>query len=251
VLPVATSDRHRLAGPGDSSRPAVIPFRLALLEGFELTQGGVSIPLSQGPQHLLAYLALHERSLPRIRVAGMLWPDVADGRAAGNLRSALWRLRAAGLNLVGSRRDLLSLSAQVVVDIRDANRMATLIVDPETDVAALRFEELPFSGELLPGWYDDWILLEREHQREICLQSLEVLCERWTDTGHYAKAVMAGLAAVAQEPLRESANRVLIRAYLANGNAGDARRQYLRYREILWAELHLEPSWLMMQLAIR
>ena len=116
-------------------------------------------------------------------------------------------------------------------------------------MTALGLEELLVAGELLPGWYEDWVVLERERQREVCLQLCEGLCQRWTTVGQYEKAVMAGLAAVALEPLRESANRVLIRAYLANGNAGDAVRQYLRYRDVLWAELRLEPSAQMMQLA--
>ena len=38
---------------------------------------------------------------------------------------------------------------------------------------------------------------------------------RWAAAGQHAKAVMAGLAAVAGEPLRESAHRALIKAFLA------------------------------------
>ncbi len=53
---------------------------------------------------------------------------------------------------------------------------------------------------------------------------------------------MAGLAAVAGEPLRESAHRALISAYLAEGNPGEAVRQYRRYCAILHKELRLEPS---------
>ncbi len=236
-------------GREGKARLAAAPFRLGLINGFELTRGSTSIPLSAGPQHLLAYLALSERSQRRIHVAGVLWADVSDERAAGNLRSALWRLRLAGLDLLGLERGYLSLSPHVVVDVREVSRLAKFVLDPGTDVTALGLEELLVAGELLPGWYEDWVVLERERQREVCLQLCEGLCQRWTTVGQYEKAVMAGLAAVALEPLRESANRVLIRAYLANGNAGDAVRQYLRYRDVLWAELRLEPSAQMMQLA--
>jgi len=154
----------------------------------------------------------------------------------------------AGLDLVGVERDYLRLSPDVVVDVREVSRLAKFVTDPGTDVTTLGLEELLVAGELLPGWYDDWVVLERERQRQICLHLFEGLCQRWTRDGQFEKAVMAGLAAVAQEPLRESANRVLMRAYLANGNTGDAIRQYLRYKDVLWAELRLEPSGQMMQL---
>jgi len=213
-----------------------------MFKGFELTLDGIGVPLSNGPQRLLAYLALQERSLPRTHIAGVLWGDVPDERAAGNLRSALWRLRQLGLELVGSARDYLVLSSQVVVDVRETDRLAKRVMDRGTDVSTLKLEELPFAGELLPGWYDDWVIFERERQRLICLLALETLCERWASAGHYAEAVMAGLAAVASEPLRESAHRALIKAFLAEGNPGEAIRQYGLYQDILREELRLEPS---------
>jgi DNA-binding SARP family transcriptional activator len=231
-----------LAKDGGRRPPFARRFRLALLRGFELATDDVAIPLSSGPQHLLAYLALNERSMRRIHVAGILWPDVSDERAAGNLRSALWRLRLAGLDLVGAERGCLRLAPNVAVDIRELNRLASYLLNPTADMPPLALEDLRFAGELLPGWCDEWVLLERERQRQICLHLLEGLCERWTRAGYYVKAVMAGLAAVTGEPLRESAHRALIRAYLAEGNSAEAVRQYRQYSSILRQELSLEPS---------
>ena len=90
-MSVATS--IRAAERSGVKPPAERRFRLALLNGFELTRDGIAIPLSSGPQHLLAYLAVNDRSLRRVHIAGMLWADVCDERAAGNLRSVLWRMR--------------------------------------------------------------------------------------------------------------------------------------------------------------
>jgi DNA-binding SARP family transcriptional activator len=240
LLSVANSIR---AGEREGVKPpADRRFQLALLNGFELTRDGVAIPLSSGPQHLLAYLAVNDRSLRRVHVAGILWTDVSDERAAGNLRSALWRMRLAGLDLVGTQGDCLRLSPRVDVDVRETVRLTRLVLDPAADVSALDLEESQFVGELLPGWYEDWVVLERERQRQICLHLQEGLCETWTRAGHYEKAVLAGLAAVAGEPLRESAHRALIGAYLAEGNRAEAIRQYGLYRSVLRDELHLEPS---------
>lgn len=218
------------------------PIKLALLKGFELTCDGVCIPLSKVLQHLLAFLALHRRAMRRAQVAGTLWDNVTDRRAAGNLRSALWRLKHLELDLVGAQNAHLILSANVAVDVYEAENIARLALDPARDIRALKIEDLPYAGELLPGWDEDWVLLERERLRQIGLHTLDALCERWTLGGRFDEAVMAGLRAVASEPLRESSQRALINAFLAEGNASEAVRQFGRYREELWRELRLEPS---------
>ena len=48
--------------------------------------------------------------------------------------------------------------------------------------------------------------------------------------------------AVCEEPLRESAQRVLVQAYLARGNQGEAIMQYRRFRKALHEELRVRPS---------
>jgi tetratricopeptide (TPR) repeat protein len=60
--------------------------------------------------------------------------------------------------------------------------------------------------------------------------------------GRLGQALEAALAAVWGEPLRESAHRVLIKVHLAEGNYGEAMRQYRLYREQLNSELGLDPS---------
>ena len=64
----------------------------------------------------------------------------------------------------------------------------------------------------------------------------------------YAEAVEAALAAVAAEPLRESAHRALIGVYLAEGNTISAHRQYEVCRRLLADELQVAPSRLMQEL---
>lgn len=215
--------------------------RLALLQGFELTHDGVDIQVSSGAQHLLAYLALASRSTRRSRIAGTLWEDVPEERAAGNLRSAIWRLRHTGFDLIAVTGDRLCLSPTVVVDTHEVARIARLVADASASIATLNLDDV-LAGELLPGWDEDWVLLERERQRQIALHLLEALCARWTREGFFERAVSAGLAAVAIEPLRESSNRALICAFLAEGNPTEAIRRFKLYREVLRKELNLEPS---------
>lgn len=216
--------------------------KLSLINGFGLTHGGAEVPVSINGQHLLAFLALSNRSVPRTQIAGALWADVPGNRAAGNLRSTLWRLRNLGLELVRSTRDCLSVSASVAVDVRVVERISRMVADASADISALDLDQLPLFGELLPGWGDEWVLLERERQRQISLHVLEALCARWTAERRFDRAVRAGLAAVAAEPLRESSNRVLVQAFLAEGNPTEALRRFIQYRDVLRRELRLEPS---------
>jgi DNA-binding SARP family transcriptional activator len=98
------------------------------------------------------------------------------------------------------------------------------------------------AGDLLPDWYDDWVVYERERLRQLRLHALELRCGELSRQGRYAEATDAGLAAVAGDPLRETAQRALIAAYLAEGNPSDALRQYDLYRRTLAETLGLTPS---------
>ncbi len=94
----------------------------------------------------------------------------------------------------------------------------------------------------MPGWFDDWVIVERERLRQIRLHALDALCERLIEARRWAQAVQVALADVDGEPLRESAQRMLIIAHLGVGNVSEAVRQLARYRRLLGDELHLEPS---------
>jgi DNA-binding SARP family transcriptional activator len=96
--------------------------------------------------------------------------------------------------------------------------------------------------DLLPGWYDDWALIERERLRQRTLHALEALSKHLSRAGRFADAVEAAILAVTAEPLRESAQRVLIEAHLAEGNLVEARRGYQAYRDLVNRELGVEPS---------
>ncbi len=215
-----------------------------LLDGFELRRGGRVVPVPMTVQRVLVFLALHDRPVPRSQVAGTLWLDASEQRATASLRSALWRLRrpGAGDPLVEVSQGHLRLAAGVTVDYREVVGYARALLDEASGEAALERNAGCLSRELLPGWWEDWVLVERERFRQLRLHALEACCRRLARVGRFAQAVDAGLAAVALEPLRESAHRLLISVYLAEGNRAEAVRQYQAYRRLLRDELALEPS---------
>jgi DNA-binding SARP family transcriptional activator len=200
----------------------------------------VSLPLSA--QRLLAFLALKRAALQRTYVAGMLWIDSSQEAANASLRTALWRLRRPSCPLVDATQSHLSLSPDVDVDVYEMTALAHGIDDAGTDPPDAALDELMLAGDLLPDWYDDWVVIERERFRQVRLHALEALCYRLARHERYSKAIDAGLTAVAGEPLRESAHRAVMRAHLAEGNRNEALRQYALCRRLLDEQLGLEPS---------
>lgn len=217
----------------------VVRPRLTLLKGFSLTVAGRRVELPESAQRVLAFVALHDGSLRRY-VAGSLWLDSCEERAQASLRSALWRLRGCGLSLVDTSGQRLHLSADVVFDVRELERCARMALGG--GASALTLNASALDGHLLPDWYDDWLVPERERCRQLCLRGLDALCDRMTEAGRYTEALDAGLASVAGEPLRESAHRAVVRLHLAEGNVGEARRQYRLCAELLREHLGIVPS---------
>jgi DNA-binding SARP family transcriptional activator len=215
---------------------------LSLLNAFELRCDGCVVDLPPSAQRLLAFVALHDHPLQRVYVAGMLWIDASDERAGASLRSSLWRLNRPGHLLVDSTSTHLRLASGVDVDLRSALGLAHRLLDGSADAADLDAGEATLRGELLPDWYDDWLLFERERFRQVSLHALEALAERLVRAGDAPRALEAALSAVQAEPLRESAHRVLIGVHLAEGNRGEALRQSELCRRLLRERLGVEPS---------
>lgn len=208
---------------------------LSLLGAFSLAHAGrpVDVPLSA--QRLLTFLALSSRPALRPHVAGVLWPETVDRRACANLRSVLWRLQALSDTVVEVRGPYLALADGVLCDVREMCSRARALVEGDADPGEVPVEVSLFTADLLPDWYDEWILLERERVRQVRLRALEQLCEGRAAAGCYAGAIEAGMAAVSADPLRESAHRAVIRTHLSEGNVGEALRQYELCRTLLSA----------------
>src|SRR5918999_4847304 len=128
--------------------------RLDLLDGFRLRHAGATIRVQPNVQRLLAFLALHERPLQRLYVAGRLWTDSAQETANANLRTALWRLRHPGCRIVDATPSDMALAEGVVVDVREAVVRAQRVLAGRSQDGDL--SALIAAGELLPDLYDDW-----------------------------------------------------------------------------------------------
>jgi DNA-binding SARP family transcriptional activator len=216
---------------------------LHLFDGPYVRVDGRRRDVPEGSKRLLVYVALRRRRVERRHVAGLLWPVGSDERAAGNLRSALWRLRGADIDLLAVDKCSLRLRDDVAVDVELVGDWAARLISGTVQPQELTI--LPCWAEaldLLPGWYDDWVLLERERLRQRMLHGLEALSSQLVTLGRFAEAVEAAMVAVAVEPLRESAQRALVAAHLAEGNRVEGQRCFDTYRELLRRDLGAEPA---------
>jgi DNA-binding SARP family transcriptional activator len=216
---------------------------LHLFDGPYVCVDGARREVPEGSKRLLVFVALRRRRVERRHVAGMLWPVGSEERAAGNLRSALWRLRGADIDLMVVDKCSLRLRDDVALDTEMVCDWAGRLIngtcrDDELTIRPGLMQAL----ELLPGWYEDWILMERERLRQRVLHGLEALSQQLVRAGRYGEAVEAAMTAVGVEPLRESAQRALVTAHLAEGNRVEGRRCFDTYRALLRRDLGVEPA---------
>lgn len=195
---------------------------------------------SHAAQRLLALLAVCRRPVRRSIVSASLWPETDDAHAGQNLRSVLHRLCASTeLPVVAADRSTLCLTHEVRVDLHDCTDLALRVCDGEMHSppgdgagepgrpAPVDLSDLPdhraltaaFREDLLPDWHDEWLHFERERHRQLRMHALEALAGR----------------------LR-TARRAVIEVHLAEGNVGEALRQYDACRHLLDDGLGIRPS---------
>ena len=230
-----------------SPPPGASRVELFLLGSFRLRIDSTAIDeLVVGSQRLLIFLALHERAIARISLAGTMWPDVSDERAGISLRAALTRLEGLlNTTVEASKSGGLGLRPEVVVDLREGQALAHRLLHLSSPVEAADLSAASItllSSELLPDWYDDWIVAEAEDWRQLRMDALEALGQRLLTHGRSAEAIRAARAAMRVDPLRESPHSLLIRTHLADGNQSEALGVFDRYRAILSTALDLEPT---------
>jgi DNA-binding SARP family transcriptional activator len=230
-------------GAGDSATSSL---EVRVLGTFRFWAQGSALPaVLGGSQRLLALLGLRDRALMRASVAGILWPESTEDHAYSSLRSALGRLSRLTRDAVVVTPLDLCLADDVSVDIRESRALAHRLLDRGRAPAApdLSSEAIAaLSLDVLPDWYDDWVLVEAEEWRQLRLHALDALAERLLAEGRFGEATGAALAAVRAEPLRESARALVIRVHLAEGNQSEALAEFARYSTLLRDELGLEPT---------
>lgn len=222
------------------------------------SSNGSEIRLPKIVQALFAYL-LVERHRPHSRevLAGIFWGDNSQEKARACLNTAVWRLRSTIEDAIHPDSPYLLMTPQGEIsfnanssywlDIEAFENLVNQITPGSTSSApgdhirsAEQAVEL-YQGDLLEGYYSDWVLRERERLNSRYLACLAYLMSACYDQNDIESSLWYGQELLNREPLSEQTHRALMRIYWQSGQRAMAIRQYERCRSILQTELGIAP----------
>ncbi len=232
------------------------PWRITLLGELRAERGDLVVTRfrTQKTASLLAYLAYHgDRTHSREMLAELLWPEEDPESSRHRLSVALSALRqqlepsgtplgsvlisgriAAGLDFAAVRTDVTEFEAGL--------ENATEAAGVKDQAAALALAVDLYRGELLPGFYEEWIEPERQRLADRCLRALRELAAGLEALGEPGRALDYLRRAAALDPLREETVRELMRLCAARGEPAAALRSYRELERRLRDEVGIQPS---------
>jgi DNA-binding SARP family transcriptional activator len=231
-------------------------WKIDLLGGLRAMQDSRAITRFQTHKTgvLLAYLAFYcNRSHPREVLTEMLWPEDDLDRARHKLSMALSSLRRqfelpgvpTGTVIVANRAAVQLNTAAITTDVAEFEAsLEAASIATSSLVRAQHFEEAvdQYRGELLPGYFEEWVLQERQRLSEAYLKALGELMALREPEGDLSGAVEWARRAVTADPLQEEAHYELMRLLVAAGKPQAALRQYRQLERVLEAELGTVPG---------
>jgi class 3 adenylate cyclase len=220
--------------------------QIRLLGQFDVRIDGKRVAIaSRVGQSLFAYLVL-TAGIPhrREKLAGMFWPDTSDENSRKNLRNELWRIRKAISAQQSNESEYLLADEFTLTFNHDAEYWLDVsqMERPDLDLQSLTSNLSLYQGELLPGFYDDWIILERERIQAIFESRMEqlleqlVVAERWIAIQEWGERWLT--FGKAPEP----AYRALMLASGVHGDMAKVASLYQRCTDELQEHLGVKPS---------
>ena len=221
-------------------------WRICLLGGFSLHHQGRAIapPASKKARWLLAYLLFqpgidHDRTF----LAGLLWPDVPESTARRRLSHVVWQIKRVCPAIEGTRTHLrMPEEHGCWVDAIAFLQAWDRYQEDASQLPSLEEAVNLYRGPLLPGFYDDWVLLQRERLREKYVQALEKLTASYVQRGAYEKALVMAQRWIQEEPLHEEAYAQTMRLFALLGRRDEALALYQRLEQLLAQELGTQPG---------
>ncbi|MCX6050298.1 MAG: BTAD domain-containing putative transcriptional regulator [Chloroflexi bacterium] len=215
---------------------------------------------------LLAYLAVEaERVHARSTLTTLLWPDYDESSARTNLRQALYQLRkvigdgdGSPARLIITRQSLqFNLATAYNLDVITFSRLLQQCASHPHErleqcsvcLPQLRQAVDLYQGDFLAGFtlddsapFEEWRLVKQEHFHLQALDTLALLADVDEATGELERAQRYTRRQLVLEPWREEAHRQLMRLLARQGQRATALAQYQTCRQVLAAELGIEPS---------
>jgi predicted ATPase/DNA-binding SARP family transcriptional activator len=234
---------------------------IRLLGSVQVLQDGrpLTILTTRG-QALLAYLAEESgEAQPRSVLANLLWPDQDESAALHNLRQTLTTLRRAILDhqaqppfLFITRQSLqLNLQSDIWLDTAHFSRGQIYAHPPLTQEAVAALEQAVelYRGDFLTGFaigdsdvFENWLVTRREYYRRATTEMLDRLSTYYEEIHDYELSTKFARRLVELAPWQEIAHRCIMRNLAASGQRAEALAYYQTCRQILEADLGVEPS---------
>jgi WD40 repeat protein/DNA-binding SARP family transcriptional activator len=222
---------------------------IRLLGQFDLSLAGATLDLPSRPaQSLLAYLVLNAGvAHRREKLAGLLWPEATEANARSYLRKALWQLRKTlpPGDIPGRdywRVDEIAIGfnpqSEYWLDAAELERKS----DGTEPLEADRRAAAAYRGELLPGFYDEWAVLERERLAARFEQRIGRLLDGLVAAQGWPDVLEWGERWIALGGAPEPAFQALMVAHSGRGDLAAAVAVFQRCQEALERELGVEPS---------
>jgi len=208
---------------------------------------------------LLAYLAVTGQRHSRDALATLLYPEADQSRARAALRRTLSSLKTGvGGRWLTLEREAVALPAtpELWCDVdhfqrlvaecdshgHDKHQVCAACLPPLLAAAAL------VQGDFLAGFslrdsvaFDQWQTVETERLRRALVAALERLVRGLTLEGRWFEAIEQAQRLLANDPLHETAHRVLMLLFAWTGQPQHALRQYRECVHLLSQELGVAP----------
>ncbi|RLC91175.1 MAG: hypothetical protein DRI77_14135 [Chloroflexi bacterium] len=207
---------------------------------------GEPVPLPSPAKAFLlwAYLLLKwERPVPREQLAYLLWPDVPETEARANLRRHLHLLRKQlppppqGADWILTTRGTLQWdpAAPCWLDVALLDRFVAETASEQAWAAVVEC----YRGDLLEGFYDDWVLTERTRLQQRYIRIPEQRIALQKARGDLRGAIHTTQRLLACDPLREEPYRYLMELHYRLGDRAAALREFERCQRLLRTENEL------------
>src|SRR5262249_18352302 len=150
-----------------------------------------------------------------------------------------------GVVLLADRATVRLNPAAIVVDVAQfetALRAVPRAGSSEERAQALAAAVDLHPGEFLPGYFEDWVLRERQWLQGRYFEALGQLLLLLTELHEIPRALQYAQQGVRVDPLREETHRDLMRLYLAADQPAEALRQYEELKRLLHQQLETAPD---------
>jgi predicted ATPase/DNA-binding SARP family transcriptional activator len=194
-----------------------------------------------------------DRQSMRETIGEMLWPEQESKVQRHNISQALFSLRRqieppplpSGSVILASQASLQLSPDLVETDVGDFEALITSANKSESGddrIRLLKSAILVYKGDLLPGFFNEWVFPERQRLEDLFVCTLKDLIAECAKIRRWDDAILHAHMALAREPLDESLHLLLMRAFIQSERPNKAVQQYRHLKQLLEEHLQVEPS---------